>query len=169
MYTSPRRNNGARRPRTSGGVGLGTISPRQSGNSSSGFSREATLITGGTPRHGNASRRPRLELEDDGEDEDTFDDSVSKEAERLASETGDLLFYSKFLEKELKRETILQDSKLSTRPPPQPRPPPHPPANQRTVSWTRGPAPLSMTARPIAEGTGGRANRMNQLSGAWYR
>ena len=164
MYT-PRRGEGTRRPRTSGGIGLGGGTP-----SSSGFFRESTR--GRTPRHSNSSRKPRLQLEDDGEDgEDTFEDDPStvKELERLASETRDLLFYSKFLEKEVSRETILEDAKLKGRRPPQPRGPAHPPADQRTVSWTRGPAPLSMTAHPIAEGTGGRANRMNQLSAAWYR
>jgi hypothetical protein len=122
---------------------------------------------GRTP--GSSFRRPRLQLDDDGEDEDTFEDPAVKEAERLAAETEDLLCYSEFLEKEVKRETILEAWKLRARPPAGPRGPAHPPANQRTVSWTRGPAPLGMTTRPIAEGTGGRANRMNQLSAAWYR
>ena len=171
---SPRRNDSTRRPNTSGSIGLGNSNTP----SSAGLHQREPTTRGASrsPRLGTASstsrRRPRLRLEGDGEDDDdTFeeDDAAAKEAERLASETGDLLFYSKFLEKEVKRETILEDWKMSARRPPQPRGTAHPPADQRTVSWTRGPAPLGMTARPIAEGTGGRANRMNQLSAAWYR
>ena len=170
---APKRNDPSCRPSTSGSVGLGAgTTPTPSGTIGSTprlSCNRRDSFRGRTPRRGTSSRKPRLILDDEVDDFDSFEDPVAKEVERLASETGDLLFYNKFLEKEVQRETILEELKLRARRPPPSRRPAHPPDDQRTISWTCGPSPLTMTARPIAEGTAGRANKMNQLSAAWYR
>jgi|AntAceMinimDraft_5_1070358.scaffolds.fasta_scaffold11185_1 hypothetical protein len=67
-----------------------------SGASGSGVFRESTLGRR-TPHRTKSSQRSRLQLDV----QEFVQDTVSKEAERLASETCDLLFYSKFLERVL--------------------------------------------------------------------